>query len=533
MQGDYDYIIVGAGSAGCVLANRLSEDPSISVLLVEAGPRDWSLDWRIHMPSALSYPMNGTYYNWDYRAQPEDTLGGRRLHCPRGKVLGGSSSINGMVFVRGNRGDFDHWADVSGYDHWRYDACLPYFRKMETAERGADAWRGGDGPTYVTTGAARNPLYQAWLEAGQQAGFPYTDDYNGETQEGVCRLDRTTRHGCRVSSATAYLHPVRKRPNLTVVTGTVTRRVTLAANRATGIEVLQGHHVRRITARREVLVSAGAIGSPMLLQLSGIGPAEVLRHAGVGVLHDLPGVGRNLQDHLEVYMQVSCKQPVTLYSKLSLVGKAKIGLQWLLTHKGLGGTNHFETGGFLRTDASAGYPDVQYHFLPVAMNYDGSNGVEGHGYQAHVGPMRSESRGHVAIHTNDPRQEPEIRFNYLSRERDRVEWRRCIRMTREIFAQAAFDRFRDAEIQPGPDVRTDAEIDAFVAARAESAYHPSGTCRMGSDADAVVDGELRVHGLEGLRVIDSSIMPRITNGNLNSPTLMIGERGADFVKSSC
>lgn len=528
----FDYVIVGAGSAGCVLANRLSEDPDVSVLLVEAGPPDWSLDWRLHMPAALSYPMNGKYYNWDYRSRPEPGMADRRMHCPRGKVLGGSSSINGMVFVRGNPGDFDHWAESSGANDWNYDGCLPYFKKMETADRGADDWRGGDGPLHVHTAPAENPLFEAWMAAGQEAGYPFTKDYNGEHQEGVCRFDMTVKDGKRWSTAQAYLKPARRRPNLTVRTNTVTRRVLLTAGRATGIEILAKGRPTAIHARREVVLAAGAIGSPMLLQLSGIGPADVLRRASVSVTHELPGVGRNLQDHLELYMQVTCKQPITLYSRLNPVGKAMIGLQWLTTHSGPGATNHFEAGGFLRSGDDVAYPDVQYHFLPVAMNYDGSNAVSGHGFQVHVGPMRSASRGHVAIVDDNPRQEPEIVFNYLSRQSDREEWRRCIRMTRDIFRQSAFDALRGEEIAPGPSVTSDGDIDAFVAAKAESAYHPSGTCRMGRDEEAVVDGQLRVRGIDGLRVVDSSIMPRITNGNLNGPTVMIGEKGADLIKAA-
>ncbi|MEQ8965925.1 MAG: choline dehydrogenase [Azospirillaceae bacterium] len=526
----FDHVIVGAGSAGCVLAARLSEDPDCRVLLLEAGPPDRGYDWRLHMPAALSYPMNGTTYNWDFHTTPQPGMGGRRLHCPRGRVLGGSSSINGMVFVRGNPGDFDHWAEAAGAPHWSFAHCLPYFRRMETAGRGADDWRGGDGPLHITTGPAENPLYGAWLEAGQQAGHPFTEDYNGRQQEGVCRFDMTVKNGRRWSTARAYLHPVMDRPNLVVRTGALTRRLLVEGGRAVGVAYRRGGTEHEARAEREVLLAAGAIGSPQLLQLSGIGPGDVLKRAGVTVIHDLPGVGENLQDHLEIYMQVACTRPVTLYSSLNPVGKAAIGLRWLLTHTGPGATNHFEAGGFLRSGPEVPYPDVQYHFLPLAANYDGSNAVAGHGFQTHVGPMRSASRGHVRIRSDDPAAEPEIDFRYLSRESDRQEWRRCIRMTREIYAQAAFASWRGAEISPGPEVTSDQDIDAFVAAKAESAYHPSGTCRMGAEDGAVVDGALKVHGVDGLRVIDASIMPRIPNGNLNGPTIMLAEKGADLVR---
>jgi choline dehydrogenase len=526
----YDYIIIGAGSAGCVLANRLSEDPSVKVLLLEAGPRDRAWDWRIHMPAALSYPMNGTTYNWDFHTTPQAHMDGRSLHCPRGRVLGGSSSINGMVFVRGNAGDFDFWAEESGYRHWDYAHCLPYFRRMETAARGADEWRGGDGPLHVATGAAQGALFEAWLEAGQQAGHAFTEDYNGWRQEGICRFDMTVKDGKRWSSAQAFLHPAMSRPNLKVVTGALTERVLTSGNRAEGVAFTAGGERRSVRAEREVILSAGSIGSPHLLLLSGIGPADQLQAKGVGVVLDLPGVGENLQDHLEIYLQHGCRQPVSLYSVMNPLAKAMIGARWLLTHSGKGATNHFEAGAFYRSDSDVSYPDIQCHFLPLAVNYDGSNAVKEHGYQVHTGPMRSESRGTIRLASADPKAAPLIDCNYMSRESDWQDWRKAIRLAREIFAQKAFEKLDAGELSPGPDASSDSDIDAFVRANAQSAYHPSCSCKMGSDKMAVVDGELRVHGIEGLRVVDSSIMPRITNGNLNAPSIMIGERGADFVR---
>ena len=526
---EFDYVIVGSGSAGAVLANRLSADPSLRVLLLEAGGRDHAWDWRIHMPAALSYPMNSRRYDWGFRTVPQPGLNNRVFHAARGRVLGGTSSINGMVFVRGNPGDYTHWAETAQAPEWRYEACLPYFKRMETAMRGANAWRGGDGPLRVSTGAADNPLAQAWLAAGQQAGYPFTDDYNGESQDGVCRFDMTVHAGRRQSTARTYLHPVMGRPNLTVRTGALVARVELEGARATGVAYRWRGTARIAHAAREVLLAAGAFGSPHLLMLSGIGPADHLRAAGVPVRHDLPGVGENLQDHLEVYFQHACTQPVSLYGLMNPVSKALVGLRWLARQDGPGATTHFESGAFLRSGPEVDYPDIQYHFLPLAVRYDGAAGVQGHGFQAHVGPMRSASRGVLRLASADPAAAPVIDFRYLSAESDRAEWRRAIRMTREIFAQKAFDPYRGAELAPGPECRTDADIDAFVAAHAESAYHPCGTCKMGNDAMAVVDARLRVRGIEALRVIDSSIFPRVTNGNLNAPSIMVGERGADFV----
>jgi choline dehydrogenase len=526
---EFDYIIVGAGSAGCVLANRLTEAPEIRVLLIEAGPPDRSLF--IHMPSAFAYPLAGDTYNWAYATEPEPHMDGRRIACPRGRVLGGSSSINGMVYVRGHALDYDGWAGAKGLEHWSYFHCLPYFRKAETRIKGADAYHGGDGPLYVTTGAMRNPLYRAFIDAGVEAGYAYTDDMNGYRQEGVGPMDRTTWRGRRWSAAMAYLRPAQRRANLRVESRCLVNRILFESTRAVGVEYAQGGPVVRARARREVIVAAGAINSPQLLMLSGIGDADALGQCGIAAVAHVPGVGENLQDHIETYVQHACTQPITLYTTQNLVAKGRIGLEWLLFRTGLGATNHFEAGGFIRSAAGVRHPDLQYHFLPIAITYDGREKVEQHGFQAHVGPMRPTSTGWVRLKSSDPREPPRIQFNYLATAGDRREFRDGVRLTREIFAQRAFDPFRGAELSPGAQVTTDAAIDAHLRRKAESAYHPSCSCRMGADDDplAVVDGNLRVRGVEGLRVVDASVMPAVVSGNLNAPTIMIAEKAADIV----
>jgi choline dehydrogenase len=524
----YDYIIIGAGSAGCVLANRLSEDPATSVLVLEFGGSDRSVV--IQMPSAFSIPMNTKKYNWRYETEPETYLNGRRIHCPRGKVLGGSSSINGLVYIRGHAYDFDEWESLGARD-WGYRNCLPYFKRAESHEAGGDSYRGSCGPLHTNNGNnMKNPLYGAWIEAGAEAGYIKTDDCNGFMQEGFGAMHMTVKNGVRCSTANAYLRPAMGRSNLTVVTHAMTRQIILEGKRAVGIVYDCEGQTHQVYCKREILVSAGPIGSPHLLQRSGIGPADVLRKAGVEVRHDLPGVGENLQDHAEVYIQFGCKEPVTLNSKMDPLSKLLIGLRWLLFKDGLGATNHFEAGGFIRSEQGLRWPDIQFHFLPAAMRYDGKKPIKGHGFMVLTGPNKPKSRGHVRIRSADPYEHPEIRFNYLQREEDREGFRRCIRLTREIIGQPAMDRFRDGEIAPGAQVTSDEDIDAFVRENLESTYHPCGSCRMGEDDMAVVDSQLRVRGIEGLRVIDSSVFPTEPNGNLNAPTIMLAERASDLVR---
>jgi choline dehydrogenase len=525
----YDYVIVGAGSAGCVLADRLTEDGRSTALVLEYGGSDRSLF--IQMPAALSIPMNSKTYNWGYRSEPESHLGGRRVNCPRGKVLGGSSSINGLVYVRGNPLDFERWQE-EGAKGWAYADVLPYFRKAESFSGGGDPYRGHDGPLATSRGPKASPLYDAFTEAGRQAGYPISADLNGEQQEGFGRLDMTVKDGVRWSAANAYLRPAMKRPNLTVVTHALATRIAFDGRRAVGVHYRRGGREQLVRARREVILSGGPINSPQLLKLSGVGPAAELRQFGIDMVADRPGVGENLQDHLEFYFQVASKKPITLYRHSGLFARGLVGLHWLARGRGLGASNHFEAGGFIRSRAGLRYPDIQFHFLPMAVAYDGSALAKEHGFQAHVGPMRSKSRGSVRLNSTDPAQPPQIRFNYLSHPDDWIEMRACVRLTREIFAQKAFDPYRSREIQPGASCVDDEAIDAFVRDHAESAYHPSCTCTMGSASDplAVVDPETRVIGVEGLRVVDSSIMPSITNGNLNAPTIMLAEKAADMIR---
>jgi choline dehydrogenase len=522
-----DFVIVGSGSAGAALADRLSEDGRHSVIIIEYGGTDFGPF--IQMPAALSFPMNMSRYDWGYETEPEPSLNGRKLATPRGKVLGGSSSINGMVFVRGHARDFDYWAE-SGAQGWSFADVLPYFKRMEDAPHGDPDWRGAGGPLFVGRGKRDNPLYKAFVEAGRQAGFETTEDYNGAKQEGFGAMEQTIKNGRRWSTANAYLRRTLKRKNVSLVNG-FARRAVIENQRATGVEIGL-HKVNQVVkARREVIIAASSINSPKILMLSGVGPAEDLRKLGIDVIADRPGVGKNLQDHLEVYVQQQSLKPITLYSKLNLFSKALIGAEWLFFKTGLGATNHFEVCAFVRSRAGIDYPDIQFHFLPVAVRYDGKAAAKAHGFQAHVGPMRSKSRGSVALRSSDPGDKPVIRFNYMSDADDWIEFRHAIRLTREIFAQSAFDEFRGPEIAPGAHVQSDDDIDAFIREHVESAYHPCGTCRMGrlDDKHSVVDPECRVIGVDGLRVADSSIFPRITNGNLNGPSIMTGEKAADHI----
>jgi choline dehydrogenase len=525
----FDYIIVGAGSAGCVLADRLTEDRRSSVLLLEYGGSDRSIF--IQMPAALSIPMNSKAYNWGYRSEPEPHLGDRRIACPRGKVLGGSSSINGMVYVRGHPLDFERWEE-EGANGWGYRNVLPYFRRAETFQGSADAYHGDAGPLATAHGRKSNPLYDAFIEAGRQAGYGVSADLNGERQEGFGALGMTVRDGVRWSTANAYLKPAMKRPNLRVVTYALATQIAFEGRRAVGVRYRRGAREQTARARREVILSGGPINSPQLLKLSGVGPAAELRALGIDVVADRPGIGENLQDHLEFTFQVASKQPITLFAHTGLIKRALVGAEWLMRGRGLGASNHFEAGGFIRSRAGVRYPDIQFHFLPMAVAYDGSTLAKEHGFQAHVGPMRSKSRGSVRLKSPDPTQPPRIQFNYMSHPEDWMEMRACARLTREIFAQRAFDPYRGREIKPGAKCVSDEAIDTFVRDHVDTAYHPSCTCKMGSPVDpfAVVDPETRVIDVEALRVVDSSIMPSITNGNLNAPTIMLAEKAADMIR---
>ncbi|MEP3054686.1 choline dehydrogenase [Ascidiaceihabitans sp.] len=522
-----DYVIVGAGSAGCAMAYRLAEAGK-DVLVIEHGGTDAGPF--IQMPAALSYPMNMKRYDWGYTSEPEPHLGGRKLACPRGKVIGGSSSINGMVYVRGHARDFDHWAE-SGADGWAYADVLPYYKRMETWDDGGHGgdpeWRGTDGPLHVTRGPRENPLFKAFVEAGKQAGYEATDDYNGQKQEGFGPMEQTVHKGRRWSAANAYLRPALKRENCKLINGLV-EKVVIEDGKATGVALAGGQVVK---ARHEVILAASSINSPKILMLSGIGPAGHLAEHGIEVVADRPGVGQNLQDHLELYLQMAASQPITLYKHWNMFSKAMIGAQWLFTKTGMGASNQFESAAFIRSKPGVDYPDIQYHFLPIAVRYDGKVAAEGHGFQAHTGPMRSVSRGSVTLRSNNPQDDPKILFNYMSDPSDWEDFRRCIRLTREIFSQDAFKPYVKHEIQPGEAVQSDDELDAFIAEHVESAYHPCGTCKMGrrDDPMAVVDAQGQVIGVEGLRVADSSIFPRITNGNLNGPSIMVGEKMSDHV----
>ncbi len=526
----YDYIVVGAGSAGCILANRLSAQKDTTVLLLEAGGSDRNI--MISMPTALSYPMNTKRYNWGYYSEPEPFMDNRRIHTARGKGLGGSSSINGMAYVRGHARDFDEWQS-HGADGWSYQDCLPYFKRLETWVRGEGDYRGGDGEVGVGCGndMALNPLYQAFIDAGVEAGYGQTDDYNGYRQEGFGQMQMNVAGGYRQSASRVFLRPIKGRGNLTVLKRAVVKKLNFDGQRVSGLSFERAGKSQTAIANKEVILAAGAIGSPQLLELSGIGQAERLRDLGIPVVADRPGVGENLQDHLEVFFQYQCKQPVSLNRKLGLISKGLIGARWFFFKSGLGSSNHFESCAFIRSDAGKEWPDIQYHFLPAAMSYDGNVAFDGDGYQVHVGPNKPKSRGFVHIKSSDYRDHPRIQYNYLEHQDDIQDWRKTIRLTREILTQSSLDQYRGNEIQPGVKIEEDSAIDEWVRANAETAYHPSCSCRMGAvdDRFAVVDPECKVIGVDGLRVVDSSIFPTITNGNLNSPSMMVGEKAADLI----
>ncbi|WP_072281216.1 choline dehydrogenase [Rappaport israeli] len=532
MKKKYDYIIIGAGSAGNVLASRLTEDEGVSVLLLEAGGPDYRLDFRTQMPAALAYPLQGTRYNWAFKTDPEPNMDNRRMDCGRGKGLGGSSLINGMCYIRGNALDFDHWAKRDGLEDWTYHDVLPYYRKAESRDIGGNAYHGGDGPVSVTTPKENNnELFQAMIEAGVQAGYPRTEDLNGYQQEGFGPMDRfVTPKGRRSSTARGYLDRVKHREHLTIQTHALVDRILFDGKKAIGVDVFIKDNKERIFAEREVILCAGAIQSPQILQRSGVGPAEWLKELGIDVVADIWGVGNNLQDHLELYIQYECKKPVSLAPALKWWNKPMIGAEWLFLGTGIGASNQFEAGGFIRSSDEFEWPNIQYHCLPVAVSYDGRNAVDAHGFQMHMGSMRSPSRGRIKLKSRDANIAPSILFNYMSHEQDWREFRAGIRITREIFAQPALAPYAGKEISPSADLQSDAELDAFVRQHGETAYHPCGTCRMGEGEDCVVDGQGRVHGMENLRVVDASLMPRIITGNLNATVIAMAEKIADKIR---
>ncbi len=529
----YDYLIVGGGSAGSALGNRLSAEPSTRVLVLEAGRADWRIDPFIHMPAALTFPIGSRFYDWKYESEPEPSMHGRRIYHARGKVLGGSSSINGQIFQRGNPLDYERWAADPGMATWDYAHCLPYFKRMETALAAApdDPWRGHDGPLVLERGPATNPLFTAFFQSVQEAGYPLTEDVNGYRQEGFAAFDRNIHRGRRLSAARAYLHPIMgKRPNLEVRTRTFVTRVLFDGTRAVGVEIAKGRGTERIEAG-EVILAGGAINTPQLLLLSGVGAAADLGTLGIPVVADRPGVGQHLQDHLEVYIQFKSLQPVSMQpSATQRWRRPFIGAQWLFLRSGPGATNHFEGGGFVRSNDDVAYPNLMFHFLPLAIRYDGSAGAPGHGYQVHVGPMYSDTRGSVTLMGTDPRVHPALRFNYLSTDQDRREWVEAVRVARRLLNQPAMSPYNGGETSPGAAVETDDEILEWVRRDAETALHPSCTARMGIDERSVTDPlTMRVHGVDGLRVVDASAMPYVTNGNIYAPVMMLAEKAADLI----
>jgi choline dehydrogenase len=528
-QAAYDFIIIGGGSAGSALANRLSADTANKVLVLEAGRPDYKWDVFIHMPAALTFPIGSKFYDWKYESEPEPNMNGRRIYHARGKVLGGSSSINGMIFQRGNPMDYERWGADQGMADWDYAHCLPYFKKMETCLAGGDEFRGSQGPLVLERGPATNPLFGAFFAAVQEAGYQLTSDVNGYRQEGFAAFDRTLHRGRRLSAARAYLHPVMGRPNLTVRCRAFVTKILFEGNRAVGVEYAHGGQVAQVRAA-QVILCGGSINSPQLLQLSGVGPASLLREHGIDVVADLPGVGENLQDHLEVYIQHSCKQPVSMAPALKWRNRPLIGAQWLFGRTGPGATNHFEGGGFARSNDDVAYPNLMFHFLPIAIRYDGSAPAGGHGYQVHIGPMYSDARGSVRIISADPAVHPALRFNYLSTDQDKREWVEAIRVARKILSQPALDPFNGGEISPGPQVATDDQLLDWVRRDGETALHPSCTCAMGTGEMSVVDpATMAVHGIDGLTVVDASVMPYVTNGNIYAPVMMIAEKAADLI----